>query len=312
MSMEDRDGLIWLDGRLAPWRDARVHILSYTFQHGAGFFEGVRVYNGELGPAAFRLEEHTERFLASAKILQMEVPFTQAELVAAQIQVVAANQLDECYLRPVGFYDGKVVGVSAVGNDVHVAIAAWPWADYLGADAREKGIRVKTSSYSRHHVNAVMGKAKATGHYINSMLAVAEAKQQGFNDALMLDVHGYVAECSTSNVFLVRKGRLSTPDKTAVLEGITRATIIELAERAGIRVDERRITRDELYTADEVFLTGTAAEVTSIVELDNRTIGDGRPGLITRQLQEAYYLAATGKDAASHAWLSPVAMPTRA
>jgi branched-chain amino acid aminotransferase len=305
-SMEDRDGVIWLDGALVPWRDARVHVLSYTFQHGAGFFEGVRAYNSALGPAVFRLREHTRRFFDSAKILGMTLPFSIGELEAAQVSVLRANGLTDGYIRPTGYYDGKVVGVSATGNDVHVAIAAWRWDDYLGKDAKSRGVRVKTSTYARHHVNSSMVKAKATGHYINSMLAVGEAKQQGFDDALMLDVHGYVAECSTSNLFMARRGRLSTPERTAVLEGITRDTMMILAAERGMLVEERRITRDELYCADEIFVTGTAAEVTPVVELDGRMIGEGQPGPITRALQGAFADVVTGRDATKHDWLTPV------
>jgi branched-chain amino acid aminotransferase len=305
--MEDREGSIWLDGAFVPWREARVHVLSYTLQHGAGIFEGLRVYNGVLGPAIFRLEEHTDRFIESAKILQMPLQYARAELLDAQLATVKHNNLSECYIRPVAFYDGKVVGVSAAGNDVHVSISVWPWTDYLGASAQEAGIRVKTSSFSRHHVNSALGKAKATGHYINSMLAIMEARQQGFTDALMLDVYGFVAECSTSNVFLVRRGRLATPEKSNVLEGITRATIIELAREAGYEVEERRITRDELYCADEIFVTGTAAEVTPIIELDNRPIGASCPGPITRELQESYFAAVSSGNPSKLAWLSPIA-----
>lgn len=306
MSMEDRDGSIWMDGALRPWREATVHMLSYTFQHGAGFFEGVRAYDGELGLSIFRLNDHTRRFFDSAAILQMALPFSKEEINQAHRTVIEANGLGECYLRPVGYYDGQVVGVSAAGNSVHVAIAAWPWNDYLGAEAKTKGVNVKTSSFIRHHVNAVMGKAKANGHYINSMMAVMEARQQGFQDALMLDASGHVAECSTSNVFVIRDGVISTPEKTAVLEGITRATLIELAREAGFCVTERRITRDELYVADEVFVTGTAAEVTPVVSLDNRTIGQGRPGEITQRLQQRFEDVIHGRDPSKHHWLTPV------
>lgn len=306
MSMEDRDGLIWMDGKLVPWRNAKVHMLSYTFQHGAGIFEGVRAYAGELGTAVFRLRDHTNRFFDSAKILHMELPFTRDELDAAQLEVIRANNLKQCYIRPVGYYDGKVVGVSASGNDVHVAIAVWEWDAYLGGEAQEHGIRVKTSSFARHHVNAIMGKAKANGHYVNSMMAVMEARRQGFNDALMLDVHGYVAECSTSNIFMIRNGRVATPERTAILEGITRHTIMTLARERGLEVEERRITRDELYCADEIFVTGTAAEVTPLVELDGIAIGNGRPGETTRNLQTAFFDAVHGRDASKHHWLTIV------
>jgi branched-chain amino acid aminotransferase len=305
-SMEDRDGLIWCDGEMVPWREARVHVLSYTFQHGAGFFEGVRAYDGCQGTAIFRLRDHTERFFGSAKILQMEMPFTRDEIDAAQIEVVRATGLRNCYIRPVAYYDGKAVGVSAAGNQVHVAVAAWEWNAYLGADAQENGIRVTTSSYSRHHINSAMGKAKATGHYINSMMAVTEAKAQGFQDALMLDTQGYVAECSTSNIFIFRKGKLFTPERSTILEGITRETLMILAAERGFPVEERRVTRDEIYVADEVFVTGTAAEVTPMISLDGRPIGTGRPGELTRLLQQDYRDAVEGRNQSKLDWLTPV------
>lgn len=306
MSMEDRDGFIWMDGTLVPWRDAKVHMLSYTFQHGAGVFEGVRAYDGSLGAAVFRLQDHTRRLFDSARMLQMPLACTLEEINAAQLDVIRANGLKHCYIRPVVFYDGKVVGVSAAGNGVHVAIACWEWDAYLGAEARDNGIRVKTSSFARHHPSAVLGKAKANGHYINSMLAVMEARRLGYNDALMLDGSGHVAECSTSNIFMLRRGILSTPDRAAILEGITRDTIMQLARERGLAVEERRITRDELYTADEIFITGTAAEVTPVVELDGLTIGNGRSGETTRMLQQAFADVVEGRDAAKHHWLTPV------
>lgn len=307
MSMEERSGVIWVDGRLVPWSTAHVHLLSYTFQHGAGFFEGVRAYEGKTGTSIFRLDAHVERFFGSAKILQMQLPFSQAELRTAHIDVIKVNGLKSCYLRPMGYYDGKVVGVSASGNDVHAAIAAWEWNDYLGAEAKQRGVRVKTSTFSRHHVNSTMGKAKANGHYINSMLAIMEARQQGFQDALLLDAQGYVAECSTSNIFIYRGGRLITPDITNVLEGITRDTIIVLAAELGFEVHERRITRDEIYCAEEMFITGTAAEVTPVIELDNRIIGSGSRGPVTHQLQLAYQRAVEGSDGKDRNWLTHVA-----
>lgn len=307
MSMEDRDGVIWLDGALVPWRDAKVHVLSYTFQHGAGVFEGVRAYAGALGTAIFRLQDHTDRLFDSAKILGMRIPFSRDEINRAQLELVAANGGNECYIRPIAYYDGKVMGVSATGNEVHVAIACWGWSDYLGAEAARKGIRVKTSSFCRHHVNSSMNKAKASGHYINSMMSVMEARQSGFEDALMLDAQGYVAECSTSNIFMLRRGKITTPEPTNILEGITRDTIMTFARDRGLPVEERRITRDELYCADELFVTGTAAEVTPIVELDGRKIGDGSPGKITRSLQKNYRDAVTGRDRNRRHWLTVAA-----
>lgn len=306
MSLEDRDGSIWWDGALIPWRDARVHVLSYTMQHGAGVFEGVRAYAGEQGTAVFRLREHSERLVDSAKILQIPLRLTAEEISAAHVGVVKANALREAYIRANVFYDGKVAGVAAGGNDVHVSVAAWEWNAYRGADAETRGIRVKTSSYSRLHVNSALRKAKANGHYINSMLAVHEAKQTGFDDALMLDSSGYVAECSTSNIFVIRHGILATPERTSVLEGVTRATLMTLAADRGITVEERRITRDEIYCADEVFVTGTASEVAPVVELDFRRIGSGEVGPITLSLRAAYFDAVSGRDPKHLDWLTPV------
>jgi branched-chain amino acid aminotransferase len=306
MSMENRDGYIWSDGQLIPWRDARLHMLSYTVQHGAGVFEGIRAYHGAHGTAVFRLSDHTERLFDSAKILQMPIPFSPEEMNQAHLATIKANVLEHCYIRTNVFYDGKMPGVSAVGNDVHVFIAAWSWDAYLGPEAQKKGIRVKTSSYSRLHINSALRKAKANGHYINSMLAIHEAKQAGFNDALLLDTQGYVAECSTSNVFVVRRGRIATPERTTILEGITRDTIMTLAAERGYEVEERKITRDEIYCADELFVTGTAAEITPVVELDYRRIGSGSRGPVTIRLQEAFFDAVHGKDPKHPEWLTPV------
>lgn len=307
MSMENRDGHIWWDGELIPWRDARLHVLSSTLQHGAGVFEGTRAYDGTRGTAVFRLQDHVDRLLDSAKILQMPLAVSRERLCHGHLQVISANSLTHCYIRTNVFYDGKVPGVSAQGNDVHVSIAAWEWNAYLGLDAATRGIRVKTSSFSRLHINSSMRKAKANGHYLNSMLAVHEAKQQGFNDALMLDTHGYVAECSTSNIFLVHRGTISTPDRASILEGITRDTIMTLAQDRGVAVQERRITRDEVYCADEVFVTGTAAEINPVVEVDNRSIGSGLRGPLTERLQAAYSDAISGADPKHPEWLTPIA-----
>jgi branched-chain amino acid aminotransferase len=306
MSMEDRDGYVWSDGALIPWRDARLHVLSSTVQHGAGVFEGIRAYAGARGTALFRLREHIERLCDSAKILQMPLPFAAERLEQAHREVVAGNQLGQCYVRTNVVYDGKVAGVSALGNGVHVLIAAWEWNAYLGSAAQEQGIRVKTSSFSRLHVNSMLRKAKANGHYLNSLLAVQEAKQQGYNDALMLDTQGYVAECSTSNIFVVRREVISTPERTTILEGITRDTVMRLARGRGWRVEECRMTRDDIYCADEVFVTGTAAEITPVVELDNRTIGSGLRGPITALLQAAFFDAVTGADPRHLDWLTTI------
>jgi branched-chain amino acid aminotransferase len=306
MSMEDREGYVWSDGALIPWREARLHMLSATVQHGAGVFEGIRAYEGVKGTALFRLREHLERLRDSAKILQMPLPFAADRIELAHREVVAANRLAQCYIRTNVVYDGKVAGVAALGNGVHVLVAAWEWNAYLGSDARERGIRVKTSSFSRLHVNSALRKAKANGHYLNSLLAAHEAKQQGYNDALMLDTQGYVAECSTSNIFVIRREVITTPERSNILEGITRDAVMTLARDRGWRVEECRMTRDDIYCADEVFVTGTAAEITPVVELDNRSIGSGLRGPITTELQAAFFDAVTGKDPRHPDWLTSI------
>lgn len=303
-SMEDRDGAIWMDGELVDWREARLHVLAHTLHHGMGVFEGVRAYAADRGTAIFRLDDHVRRFFESAHTLQMALPFTPEQIAAAHAEVVRANGLTQCYLRPIAFYGGERVGVSARGNRVHVAIAAWPWDAYLGAQAHERGIRVKISSFSRIHHGSLLTKAKACGHYINSMLAHQEAVQSGYGEALMLDPSGYVAEASTSNLFMLRHGEFVTPPRTAILEGITRDTVIRLSEVAGVPVIERNITRDELYTADECFLTGTAAELTPVVEVDNRRIGRGEPGALTRRMQAAYVEVTRGRMSEFQDWLT--------
>jgi branched-chain amino acid aminotransferase len=271
-----------------------------------GIFEGVRAYETSDGPAIFRLQDHTERFLRSAHILQIALPFDSEVLKAAQLAVVAANGDRECYIRPIAFYGGERVGVSARGNTVHVAIAVWPWDAYLGSEAKSEGIRVKTSSFSRHHVNSVMVHAKACGHYINSMLANHEAVSQGYGECLMLDVHGYAAEGSTENLFMVRGGVLHTPEPSVVLEGITRDSVMALARDMGMQVVERKITRDEIFCADEAFFTGTAAEITPIRELDDRRISTGVPGPVTRSIQESYLATVRGRNPKRADWLSLV------
>jgi branched-chain amino acid aminotransferase len=302
MSMEDREGFIWMDGRLVPWRSAQLHVLSHTLHHGTGVFEGIRAYDTDTGPAVFRLEDHTRRFFRSAHILSMKIPFAAEQIDAAVCKVVSANALRECYIRPIAFHGGEVMGVSAKGNSVHVAIAAWPWNAYLGAKAQSDGIRVKTSSYSRHHVNSTMVHAKACGHYVNSVLANQEAVQQGYHEALMLDTQGFAAEGSTENLFVIREGVVYTPEAAVVLEGITRDSIMTLARDRGLPVVEKRIARDEIYCADEVFFTGTAAEITPICELDNRAIGAGVPGPLTRTLQEDYFATVRGRNAVRKRW----------
>lgn len=304
MSMADRDGLIWYDGKMVQWRDATTHVLTHTLHYGMGVFEGVRAYKTAEGPAIFRLQDHTDRLFRSAHILGMKLPFTKAQLNQAQLDAIKQNSLESGYIRPMAFYGAEAMGISARTLSTHVIVAAWPWGAYLGAEALEKGIRVKTSSFTRHHVNITMCKAKANGNYMNSILANREAEQDGYDEALLLDVDGFVAEGSGENIFIVRKGKLYTPDLTSALEGITRDTIVQLAGELGIEVVEKRITRDEVYTADEAFFTGTAAEVTPIRELDNRMIGEGNRGSVTTRLQQLYFDCVTGKAEQHRDWLT--------
>jgi branched-chain amino acid aminotransferase len=306
MSMADRDGKIWKDGKLIDWRDAQIHVLTHTLHYGMGVFEGVRAYKTEDGTAIFRLAEHTKRLFNSAKIFQMDIPFDQKTIADAQLEVVRANALESCYIRPIVWVGSEKLGVAAKGNTIHVAIAAWPWGAYLGEDGLAKGIRVKTSSFTRHHVNVSMVRAKASGWYVNSILANQEATADGYDEALLLDVDGYVSEGSGENFFLVNNGKIYTPDLASCLDGITRDTIITLARAAGIEVIEKRITRDEVYTCDEAFFTGTAAEVTPIRELDNRTIGSGSRGPITEKLQRAFFEIVEGKNPKYAHWLSKI------
>ncbi len=301
MSMEDRDGFIWLDGVFVPWRDARIHILSHTLHHGLGIFEGIRAYRANGGTAIFRLRDHTKRFFQSAHILQMSLPVAPDEIDAATIAVVKKNEHSECYIRPLAYYGGDEVGVSAANNRVHVSIVAWPWNKRPESD--EAAIRVKTSSFSRHHVNSTTIHAKACGHYINSMLANREAVSAGYDEALMLDTNGLASEGSTHNLFIVRNGRLLTPTTANVLNGITRDTVLEIAKERGIACIETTITRDEVYCADEAFFTGTAAEIVPIKSLDDRTIGDAKVGPITRQLRADYFATIHGELLLDRDWL---------
>ena len=306
MSMADRDGKIWKDGAMVEWRDATVHVLTHTLHYGMGVFEGVRAYKTAQGTAIFRLAEHTRRLFNSAKIFQMKIPFEFDEIVEAQRQVVRANRLESCYLRPIAWIGSEKLGVSARGNSIHVAVAAWPWGAYLGEDGLNKGIRVKTSSFSRHHVNVSLVRAKASGYYINSILANQEVTAHGYDEALLLDTDGYVSEGSGENVFLVRNGKLYTPDLASCLDGITRDAVMTMARDMGLAVIEKRITRDEMYCADEAFFTGTAAEITPIRELDDRTIGSGARGPITAELQALFFDVVAGKNDKYRDWLSPI------
>ena len=304
MSMSDRDGKIWKDGQLIDWRDANIHILTHSLHYGMAVFEGVRAYKTDQGTAIFRLREHTERLFNSAKIFQLTIPFDQETIAQAQLQVVRENQLESCYLRPLVWIGDEKLGISAKGNTIHVAVAAWPWGAYLGEDGLNKGIRVKTSSFSRHHVNVSLVRAKASGYYINSILANQEALADGYDEALLLDTDGYVSEGSGENVFIVKKGKLYTPDLASCLDGITRDSVLTIARDLGIEVIEKRITRDEVYCADEAFFTGTAAEVTPVRELDNRAIGDGKRGAITEKLQTVFFDAVAGRAPQYSHWLT--------
>ncbi|MDC9714311.1 MAG: branched-chain amino acid transaminase [Gammaproteobacteria bacterium] len=301
---DDRDGLIWFDGEWVEWRDAKVHVLTHTLHYGMGVFEGVRAYQTDKGAAIFRLEEHTDRLFNSAKIMNMDIGFSKAEINQAQRDAVRKNNLDSAYIRPMCFYGSEGMGLRADGLKVHTIIAAWEWGSYLGEDNMKNGLRIRTSSYARHHVNIAMTKAKANGNYINSMLALQEAMTDGYDEALLLDVDGFVAEGSGENIFIVRDGVVYTPDLTSALAGITRDTIFTLASDLGYKVVEKRITRDEVYCADEAFFTGTAAEVTPIRELDNRTIGTGTRGVITEQLQSLYFDCVYGRNDQYKRWIS--------
>jgi len=307
MSMAERDGLIWFDGEMVPWRDAKVHVLTHTLHYGMGVFEGVRAYEAdELGTSIFRLKEHTDRLFDSARIMNMTIPYSPEQINQAQIESVRENNLKSAYLRPMAFYGPEGMGLRAESLQVHVIVAAWEWGTYLGDEALEKGIKVRTSSYTRHHVNISMTRAKANGHYINSMLALNEALACGCDEALLLDPEGYVAEGSGENIFVVHDGVVYTPELTSCLNGITRNTILHLAEELGYKLVEKRITRDEVYIADEAFFTGTAAEVTPIRMLDDRPVGNGKRGPVTARLQEKYFDVVKGRSDLHKDWLSPV------
>ena len=303
-TMADRDGVIWLDGQLVPWREAKVHVLTHTLHYGMGVFEGVRAYRTDRGTAIFRLQEHTERLFRSAHIVGMPMPYDRQTVNEAQRAVVRENGLATAYIRPMAFYGSEGMGLRADNLQVHVMAAAWEWGAYLGEENMKRGIRIKVSSFTRHHVNITMCRAKANGNYMNSMLALKEALQCGYDEALLLDAEGYVMEGSGENIFVVRDGVIYTPDLTSALDGITRKTVMALCDELGIRVVEKRITRDEVYIADEAFFTGTAAEVTPIREVDGRTIGQGARGPITERLQGLYFDVVHGRHEAHPDWLT--------
>jgi branched-chain amino acid aminotransferase len=310
-SMSDRDGKIWMDGQMVEWRDAKIHVLSHTLHYGCGAFEGVRAYNAVGGTAIFRLQDHTERLFNSAKILRMKIPFTQQEVMDAQCAVVRENNLESGYLRPLTWIGDKKLGVSPKGNTIHLMVAAWPWGAYLGEEGMKRGIRVKTSSYTRHHVNITMIHAKAVSNYTNSILANMEATDDGYDEALLLDPQGFASEGAGENLFVVRKGVVYTPDSSAgALNGITRNTVMAICKDLGIEVKEKPITRDEIYISDEAFFTGTAAEVTPIRELDRIELGKddyvGSRGPITEKIQSAFFDIVNGRNLKYAHWLTKV------
>ncbi|MGB1271936.1 MAG: branched-chain amino acid transaminase [Endozoicomonas sp.] len=306
MSFANRDGVIWFDGELVPWREAKTHVLTHTLHYGMGVFEGVRAYNTPQGPAIFRLNEHTNRLFRSAHILGMEIPYSRETLNEAQKQVVRENNLSEAYLRPMCFLGSEGMGLRAEGLKVHTIVAAWDWPSYMSPEALKQGIKIRTSSYTRHHVNITMCKAKANGNYMNSMLALREALESGCEETLLLDNEGYVAEGSGANIFILKDdGILYTPELTSCLEGITRDTIIQFARKLGLEAREKRITRDEVYIAEEAFFTGTATEVMPIRQHDGRAIGSGRRGPVTEKLQSMYFDQVRGQRDARQEWLSP-------
>jgi branched-chain amino acid aminotransferase len=297
---------IWLDGKLVAWKDAQVHVLTYSLHYGLAAFEGIRCYKGEHGSAIFRLTEHVDRLFGSAHIMLMTIPFGKKELADAIRETVRANKLEECYIRPLVFIGAGEMGLYCPDNPIRVAVIAWPWGAYLGEEGLKNGIRAKISSFTRHHVNVSMTRAKVSGYYVNSILAKREVKSGGYDEAILLDPEGYVSEGTGENIFLVRNGAIKTTPLTSILEGITRNSIMQLARERGLVVLEERFTRDELYIADEVFMTGTAAELTPIREVDDRAIGTGSPGPITKDLQNAFFDIVRGRDSKHRSWLAPV------
>jgi len=291
---------------MVPWRDATTHVLTHSLHYGLAVFEGVRAYKTAAGTGIFRLKEHTDRLFNSAKVFMMEIPYSREQLAEAQREVVRANKLESCYLRPLAFYGSEKMGVSPKGASVHVAIAAWPWGAYLGEEGLLKGIRVKTSSFQRHHINVSMVRSKTSGHYVNSILANMEATRDGYDEALLLDTQGFVAEGAGENLFIVRNGQLIEPQMVSGLTGITRATVIELARDLGLTVESKPMTRDDVYLADEAFFTGTAAEITPIRELDGRTIGAGCRGPVTERIQTLFFDVVNGRAGKYRHWLTLV------
>ncbi len=298
---------IWMDGKLVDWADAQIHVLTHGLHYGSGVFEGIRAYPTDSGPAVFRLKEHIDRLFLSAKILMMEIPFSPEELVEATKSVVKVNELDSCYLRPIAYLGYGEMGLNPLNCEVNVAIAAWPWGAYLGDDGIANGIRVKISSWQRHDPNSVPPAAKCTGMYVNSSLAKVEAVKSGYDEAIILSSSGVVSECTGENIFVYRNGKLITPPTSAgALEGITRSAIMEIASDLGVKVVEENLLRSDLYLSDEMFLTGTAAEVVPVASVDDRKVGQGRPGEITKAIQSVYFDAVRGRAPKYKAWLDHV------
>jgi branched-chain amino acid aminotransferase len=303
-TMKDRDGLIWFNDKFVPWREAKTHVLTHTLHYGLGVFEGVRAYETKKGAAIFRLEDHTKRLFNSAHIVGMKIPFDAAKINKAQKESISKNNLKSGYIRPMAFYGAEAIGISAKELSTNVIVAAWNWGAYMGQEALESGIKVKTSSFSRHHVNSTMTKAKANGNYMNSIIAHQEATSDGYDEALLLDTQGFIAEGTGENIFIVKHGKLYTPTLSSALEGITRDTVITIAKDLNVEVIEKNITRDEVYTADEAFFTGTAAEVTPIKELDKRLIGKGKRGSLTEEIQKIYFDTVKGINSHYAHWLT--------
>lgn len=297
---------IWMDGKLVAWQDANVHILTHSLHYGLAAFEGIRCYKGISGSAIFRLQEHVDRLFDSAHIGMMAMPYDKKQIAEAIIDTVRANRLDACYIRPLVYIGYGSMGVHPGNNPIRVAVAVWKWGAYLGDDALVNGMRACVSSFTRHHVNVSMTKGKISGYYVNSIMAKRDAKSSGFDEAILLDAEGYVSEGSGENIFIVRRGKLKTTPLTSILEGITRNSVIELARERNISVVEERFTRDEMYVADEVFVTGTAAELTPVREIDNRVIGTGKPGPITLALQKSFFSIVRGEDPAHESWLTRI------
>ena len=295
---------IWMDGRLVDWDDARIHVLTHTLHYGVGAFEGIRCYKTEAGASAvFRLKEHVDRLFDSAHILTLDIPYAPEEICQAVRKTISANGLVEGYIRPIVFLGEGEMGLFARTNPVHAAVAVWSWGTYLGEEGMKKGIRAKVSSFNRHHVNAAMTKGKINGYYVNSVLAKWEVVKAGYDEAVLLDTEGYVAEASGENIFIVRNGILQTPPLTSVLQGITRDSVLTIAQKMDLPVKEGRFTRDEMYIADEMFFTGTAAEITPVREVDDRRVGTGKPGPVTKQIQEKFFDIVRGRDALFQHWL---------